>query len=68
MKKEENTMARIAELEETLRCVLIWVELIRIIQAKARADKCGPNAISFRLIQNDAAKAAEICKKAVRKG
>lgn len=69
MKEEENAMARIAELKEALENVRSILNRIRC-QAVICADECecGLDAFNFRLIQEDAVKALEICEKAVRKG
>lgn len=67
MKEEENAMARIAELKEALENVRSILYRIGC-RAAVCADECecGPDATSFRLIEEDAAKAWEICKNAVR--
>lgn len=67
MKEEENAMARIAELKEALENVRSILNRIRC-QAVICADECecGPDATSFRIIAEEAAKAARICKNAVR--
>lgn len=67
MKEEENAMARIAELKEALENVRSILNRIRC-QAVICADECecGPDVTNFWLIQEDAVKAVEICKNAVR--
>lgn len=69
MKEEENTMSRNAELEAALKNVKSILNRISC-RAEVCADECecGPDATSFRIIADEAAKAAERCKNAVRKG
>lgn len=69
MKKEENATARVAELEEALENVKSILNIIGC-RASVCADECecGPDTTSFRTIADEAAKAAERCKSAVRKG
>lgn len=67
MKEEENAMARIAELRAALENVESILNRIGM-RAVVCADECecGPDATSFRIIAEEAAKAAERCKNAVR--
>lgn len=66
-KEEENAMSRIAELEKALENVKSILYRIGC-RAAVCADECecGPDATSFRIIAEEAAKAAERCKNAVR--
>lgn len=67
MKEEENATARVAELEEALKNVESILNRIGC-RAMFRAARCefGPDVTNFWLIQEDAVKAVEICKNAVR--
>jgi len=67
MKKEENETARIAELEAALENVKSILNRIgvRAILRKFECE-CESDATNFWLIQEDAVKAVEICKNAVR--
>lgn len=69
MKEEENAMARIAELEAALENVKSILNIIGC-RAGVCADECeyGPDATSFRIIAEEAAKAARRCENALRKG
>ena len=66
-KEEENAMERVAELEAALENVKSILYRIGCRAAVCTDEcECGPDAISFRLTEEDAAKAWEICEKAVR--
>lgn len=67
MKEEESTMSRNAELEEALENVKSILNRIGV-RAVIRSFECEyeSDATSFRIIAEDAAKAAGICKNAVR--
>lgn len=69
MKEEEKAMERVAELEaalENVESILNRIGCRAMFRAAGRES--GLDAFNFRLIQEDAVKALEICEKAVRKG